>query len=128
MHCMNTGKHCRNRGAREIMNQRPKDRVFLWRTTNHCKWPNRITTMINRIDIHNGEIVRQAVIAQMVAKRSLGQTTVRINRATDAKVCFRADHGVGSLTHHSHGMTRQRAGKGDFRDAIGQRHYGGHRH
>jgi len=103
---MYTGQYCRNRRARHFMNQRAENRIFLRRTTHDRKRPDRIAAMVDSINIHDRKIMRQTVISQMIAERTFGQNAIRIDRATDAEICIRANHRAAIPTNHPQSSAR----------------------
>ena len=95
-------ENCGNRRAREIVNQRSEDRVFLRRPSDNREWPNGVFAMVDGIDIHHRKIVRQAVVAEMISEGTFRQLAIGIDCSADAEISFRTDHGAGSVANHSY--------------------------
>ena len=75
----------------QLVDELAEDRVFLRRPADDGERPDRVGAMIDVLDVQHREIVRQAVVAQMIAERSLGQLPLGIDRAGDAKVGLGVD-------------------------------------
>ena len=75
-------------GAGQFVDQVAKGCVFLWRSAHHGERPDRIGSVVYRLNFHNREIMRKAVISEMVSKRPFRQKSGRINNANDAKISF----------------------------------------
>ncbi len=107
------------------MNQCSEDRVFLRRSSNHCKGPDSVASVIDRIHFHDGKIMSQTVVSEMVPERSFGQQSIGIDGPGNAEVAFGTDHGSVWLPHHPHRALRQGSGKGHLGKVVGQRHHSG---
>ena len=66
--------------------ERPERRVLLGRAADRREWPDRTRAVIDPVDAEHGEVVRQAVIAKVVAERPLGFACVGIDRAADHEI------------------------------------------
>jgi hypothetical protein len=72
--------------------------------------------------------MRQAVIAQVIAKGAFGQLPVGIDRTGDTKVRFAIYGQPRAARDHADAMPAQGACKGEFGQAFGQWHHGRHAH
>ena len=81
----------RNRRAGDLVDQLGEHRVFLRRAADHGKRPDGIVAVIDVLDPQHRKIVRQTVIAQVVAERSLGQLPVGFEIAGDAEIGLGVD-------------------------------------
>ena len=84
--------------------------------------------MVDPLDDHHGEIVGQAVVTEVIAERPLGQLAAGVDVAADAEVGLGVDGQLLAHGDHGHAAAAQRAGEGQFAQAFGQRHHGGHGH
>src|SRR2546421_5388845 len=87
MNGLHSRQHGRNDIARKLMNELAECRVFLWWTAHDRKRPNRAGAVIDPLHLQHRKIMREAVIAQMVAEWTLRlEWSVRIDVPHNAKV------------------------------------------
>src|SRR4051812_17691850 len=73
------------------MYQLPKTGILLWRTAHDSKGPDCIFLCIYFMNTHHWKIMLQAVISQVVTKRTFGFIFAWIHFARDHKVGICAD-------------------------------------
>ena len=81
----------RNHRPGQLVDQLAEHRVFLRRAADHRERPDRVVAMVDALDQHHREIVRQAVVAQVIAEGSLGQLPRGVEVADDAEVGLGVD-------------------------------------
>ena len=118
----------RNRRAGQLVDQLAEDRVFLRRPADHRKWPDRVAAMVNVLHSHYRKLVGQAVVAQVIAERTLGLEPVGIEPASDAEIGLGVNRQLAVAADHRHPPPAQHAGEAEFAHALGQGHHGGHGH
>ena len=106
MHRVHAGNDGRNDRPGDLVDDLAERGVFLRRATDGRKGPDGVVAMKHALDVEHRKIVLQAVVAEMIAERSLGQQFLRIDGPADAEVGL--SHRAGS----SPGM-RNHAGYGD---------------
>ena len=84
--------------------------------------------MVDVLDLHHGEVVGQAVVAQVIAERALGLERVGHQPAGDAEVGLGGDRQLPGAADHRHAPAAEHAGQPQLAHALGQRHHGGQRH
>ena len=77
VHRMDAGEHAGNDRTGQLVDQCAERRVFLRRPSDRGKRPDRPVAVVDAFDAHHGKIVLEAVIAEMISKRSLGLADVR---------------------------------------------------
>src|SRR5690348_10332031 len=87
MHAVNARQHARNDWPGEFVDELAEDRIFLRRAADDRDRPDRAVAMIDMLDPKHGEIMRQTIVAEMVAEGALGEELVRDDGARDAEVC-----------------------------------------
>ena len=103
--------------------------VLLRRPADDRERPDRARAVIDCSTCSTGKIVRQRVVAQVIAERPFGQLPLGIDVAGDAEIGLGHDRQVrrgGEIMAHA--PPAQRAGEGHLRHPFGQRHHGGHGH
>src|SRR5205807_8608598 len=80
----------------------------------------------NPLDSQHRKIVREAVVTQMIAEQTLRQLAVAVDRAGNAEIRLGIDRQCARSTDHCHAPAAKHAGKRKLRDALRQRHDGGH--
>ena len=137
VHGVDAGNHLRNDRAGQLVDQLAEHRILLRRPAHHGERPDRAVAVIDVLDAKHGEIVRQAVVAQMVAERAFGQLLVRDRPCPQCRSRPRhrsaASAGCGSRrlasrADHRDAMAGQRTGKRQLGHAFRQRHHGGQHH
>ena len=78
----------RDRRAGKVVDQLAEDGVFLRRASDRCEEPDRIAAMINLVDLHDREVVPQAIVAKMVAEWSFGEDEIGIDCPRETEVGF----------------------------------------
>jgi len=73
------------------VDQPGEDGIFLRRPADHRKRPDRAVPVVHVLDAEHGKIVRQAVVAQVVAKGTFRLAGLRIEVAGDAEVGLGVD-------------------------------------
>src|SRR6476646_3984315 len=87
IHGLHTRQYAGDHIARQLMNELPKRGVLLRRPTDDYEGPNRAAAMIDPLDSQHRKIVRQAVIAQMIAEWAFRlERCLRIDMTNDAKI------------------------------------------
>ena len=99
--------------------------IFLRWPAYNCKWPDGIFTGVYFVDFHNREIMRKAVISQMITKWSFGFILVGIHLTSNYKIS------IGTYTkiifiNIPEPSSAQNTRKSHFTDAFGQGHYCGY--
>ena len=100
--------------------------VLLRRPAHHGEGPDGAGAVIDALDVQDGKVVRQTVIAQVVAERPLRQQPLRIDGAGDAEIGLGRDRQgqrVAAGVHQRDAPAAQGTGEGQFGQAFGQRHY-----
>jgi hypothetical protein len=69
---LHAGNLLGNYRAGQFVDQLAEDRVFLRRAADHRERPNRVAAMLDSLDTNDRKLVGQAVVAQVIAERSLG--------------------------------------------------------
>ncbi len=135
---MHARHHRRDRRTGQLMNDLAKRRVLLRRPPHNRERPHRVATVIHLLDPHHRKVVSQAVITQVITKRTLGQQSLGINRPHQAEIRLGRHRQVGAPADQPHPSTAQCPGKRQFGQSLGQGHHGreshhrgatnGHRH
>ena len=74
MHRVHARDHRRNDRAGDFVNDLAKRRILLRRPPDGRERPNRPIAMRDRLDVEDRKIVRETVVAEMIAKRSFGRS------------------------------------------------------
>src|SRR5436190_3727945 len=80
------GQHGWDHGARKLVDELAEDRVFLRRAADDGERPDRVVAMIYVFDAEDGKVVLQAVVAKVIAERTLGKELAGDHGAADAEV------------------------------------------
>ena len=122
---MHAFDHRRNGRSGDLVNDLPKRCVLLRRSSNNGEWPDRIASMVNRINVHHREVMLQAVITEMVAERAFGKLPVGINCAGDAEVRIRNERETvaGLPCDEPHASPPECPREREFGQSLGERHY-----
>ncbi len=91
MHGMNAGQDGGDDGASEFVDDLAEDRVFLRRAADDGERPDGTVAVIDALDAEDGEVVLQAVVAEVVAEGAFGQELVGDDGAADAEVGIGVD-------------------------------------
>src|SRR5215831_12369736 len=70
----------------QLMDDGTEPCVLLRRPADDGERPNRSFPVIDALDVQHREIVLQAVVAEVIAKRPLGQRALRIDGTNDAEI------------------------------------------
>ena len=107
------------------MNQLTKGRVLLRWPPHYRKGPNRVGTVIYRLNFHQRKIVSQTVIAEMISEGAFGFRFARY-RPNDTKISFSPNH-----VPLVHGVAEAPAGehpsKHELRQPLRKWHHCSHR-
>ena len=82
------GNDARDDGAGQLVDELAERRVLLRRPADHRERPDRPGPVVDRVHRHHREVVRQAVVAEVVAERPLGLGRGRVDGAGDDEVRF----------------------------------------
>ena len=127
---VDAGQHGGNDRAGQLVDQLAERRVLLRRTANGRERPDRVLADGTRHRPASPGSRASAVIAQVVAKRAFGLGGAGVDRAGDHEVGLGGERQpVARLGRpdHREPPAAERAGEGQFGEALGQRHHGGHR-
>jgi hypothetical protein len=83
--------------------------------------------MSHAINVEDGKIVREAVVAQMVAERALRQAAVRVDRAGDHEVSLGGKRQLPLGADHPQRSATQCSGEDQLGEAFRERHDRRHR-
>ena len=122
------GNHSRNYRAGQLVDELAEHRVFLRRATHHGERPDGVGAMIDALHQHHGKLVRQAVVAQVIAEGAFGQLPCGIEMPDNAEIGLGVDGQLIIAADHRHAAPAQHAGEGQLAGAFGQRHDGGQGH
>ena len=110
-----------DRPAGQFMNQFAEGRIFLRRSPDDRKRIDGLLLGIDFMHSHDGKRMDQAVIAQMISKRSLGLGFAGMDFSRNDKIRIVAD----AVTIHiavPEMSSRQQSGKSKLAHAFRQRH------
>ena len=127
---VDAGHHGGDHRAGQLVDDRAEAGVLLRRPADDGERPDRVRAVIDGLDVQDGKVVRQAVVAEVIAERPFGQLPVGIDRADDAEVGLGGD-GQAGLARRATMRTRRpprAAGEGQLRQPFRQRHDGGEGH
>ena len=107
------GDFGRDDGSGDFLDQGAKGGVFLWGSSDDGEGPNGVFAMIDMMDLEEGEIVFEAIVAKMIAERPFGFCLIGIDGSGDAEVGIGGDEKAitDGITKPSVG---QCPGEGDF--------------
>src|SRR5690606_9548406 len=88
---VNAGNLLGDDGRGDLVDQLSEGRVLLRRPADHGEGPDRIAAMPNLLDAQEGEIVDEAVVAEVIAERAFRSGLARVDRAGDDEVGIRRD-------------------------------------
>ena len=97
---VDAGEDGRDQRAGQLVDQLAERGVFLRRAADRGERPDRAGAVIDPLDPEDGEVVRQAVIAEVVAERPFGLAGVGVDGADDGEIGLGGDRqaAVGSRT------------------------------
>ena len=75
----------------QFVDQRAEHRVLLRRPADDREGPDGVLAVVHPLDDHHGEIVGQAVVAEVIAEGPLGQLAAGVDVAADAEVGLGVD-------------------------------------
>jgi hypothetical protein len=110
------------------MNELAEDRVFLRRAADDGERPDRAVAVVDAFDFEHGEVVCEAVVAEMVAKRAFGQQLVGNDRAADAEVGVGVNWQAIRAAEHTDAAAAECAGECELAHSFWQWQYGGEHH
>ena len=128
MNRLHSSNDRRNDRPRDLVNDVAEACVFLRWPTDDSERPNRAVAVIHLFDTQHREIVGQAVIAEVIAKRPFRFNAVRIDGANNAEVSICSNRQRSMLPSHSHSPSAQCPGKSQFTHSFRQRHHRCQRH
>src|SRR5690606_24546912 len=100
-------------------------RVLLRRTADHGEGPDRIPPMVDAMHAQHGEVVAQAVVAEVVAEGTLGLFLVGVHRAGDDEVRIGGDAETLVVVEVAEAPPAERAGEGERGEPPGPGHHRG---
>src|SRR5216683_5717758 len=127
--CMHARHDRRNDRASQFMDDLTEARVLLRRTAYDGERPDGAGSVIDSLNVEDGEVVSETVVTEVVAERALGQEFVRFDRTYNAEIhlgrnrkewCWAA--AIGRRVYHLDSTPAQRPGERQFRHPLGQRH------
>src|SRR5262245_60766460 len=77
--------------AGQLVDQLAEDGVFLGRAADNGERPDRTGAMKDALDAKDGEVVGQAVVAKVIAKRTLGERAARVEGPADTEIRLRVE-------------------------------------
>ncbi len=125
MHSFDSRHQVRDCRTGHFMDKGPKSRILLGRTANRGEGPDRIWAVINMSHPHDRKIMSQAVIAQVVTKRTFRTGLIRKNVTTETEVSLRRCQQAVRRCNNLQSMPSQQAGESQLRHPLRQGHYGG---
>ena len=118
---LETGNLNRNHRPGNLVDKQTKCRIFLRGTTHNSKGINSVSPVPNIFDVEHGKIMRQAIIPQMIAKRTLGFGLAGMNHTSNNKIGFRRNN-TGIPARIAKPTPGQTPGKNELGQTLGQRH------
>src|SRR5438046_2572065 len=115
MHGFHSGQYRGNYIARQLVNELAKRRILLRRSADDGERPYGALAMIDTLDPQHWKLVREAVIAQVIAEgtfRLLGGA--RIDAADNAKIGFSINGQLARAANERNAITGKRAGERQF--------------
>ncbi len=126
---VDAGQDGRDQGAGQLVDQLAERGVFLGRSADRGERPDGAGSVVDALDLEDREVVRQAVIAQVVAERPFGLAGVGVDGADDGEVGLGGDRQAAErVADHPDSMAAQGPGEAQLGQALGQRHHGGDGH
>jgi hypothetical protein len=108
MHFVDAGNNRRDNRSGKLVNERAEAGVFLRRPADDRERPDRVGPMKDLVDDEHREVVNPRVIAEMIAERSFGKRTTRVNRAGDDKIRRGMDRRSGRLRNQRNATPAKR--------------------
>jgi len=100
---LHPGDDGRDDWSRQFVDDRAEAGVFLRRPADDGERPDGVVAVIDVLDVQHGEVVRQRVVAEVVAERAFGQLPLRIDGAGNDEVGVGGEgqppHPPGPLSH-----------------------------
>src|ERR1039457_3777197 len=121
---MYTGNKCRDQGTGQFMNEGAKSSIFLWRTTDGSKGPDRPFPVKALLHPDHWKVVGKAVISQVVAERSFREGSPRIDDAAYAEIGLGRDRQLSGPADQFPASPSQKPREGKFRHTLRQKHDG----
>ena len=117
-------QHRRDHRPGEFVDQPAELRILLRRPPHHRERPNRIAATGDGLDFQYRKRMRQAVVSQMIAERPLGQQSLRIDRAANAKIRIGQQRQADAVrvANQPRPPTAQEACEAQLAHPLGQRH------
>src|SRR5690606_37528614 len=88
---VDAGNHRGDGGAGEFVDELAEGGVFLRGAADDGEGPDGIVPVVDAVHVEHGEIVLEAVVAEVVAEGAFGQQALGIDRAADAEVGLGVD-------------------------------------
>ena len=90
------GDHAGDDRPGQLVDQGAEGRILLGRPAHRGERPDGTVAVVDPVDAEHGEVVGEAVIAEMVAERTLGLASIRIDGPRDDEVGL-GRHGQATL-------------------------------
>ena len=97
------------------------------RATDDGEGPDGVLSSQDRFDLKDGKIVREGVIAEMVAERPFRELPMGIDRPDDGEVGLRGDGKTIGPLDERESMAAQNPRETELTHPLGQGHDGGNR-
>lgn len=129
MHGVDTRQERGDEGSGQLVHELTEDRVLLRRTSDHRERPHGVVAVIYAVHAEKGEVVGEAVVAQVIAERSFALALAGLHFPEQAEIRIGVDRqGPIRLARQAHAPAAQHAGKGQLGHALGKRHHGSQGH
>ena len=80
---MNSGHHGGDHGAGQVVNDLAEAGILLRRPADYRKGPDGLGAVVDSLDLEDGEVVHQTVVAEVVAEGAFGELAVVSDGRTD---------------------------------------------
>ena len=121
---VDAGEDGRDQRAGDLVDQLAERRVRLGRSADDGERPDRVRAVCYPVHPHHREVVRQAVVPEVVAEWSFKFRSRWVDRPRDAKIRLGRDRQARHRSGQPHPPPAQGAGEQQFRHPFGQRHHG----
>ena len=118
---LDAGKLLWGEAFHDLVDEVAKAGVLLGRPAHDREVPDRVLAVIHVFDLHDGEIVGQGIISQVVAKGPLGLFHALADRARNDKIGIGGQH-MPIFARIAKAPAPQHAGKGELGKPLRQRH------
>src|SRR4051812_13868125 len=86
MHCADAGDQGWHNWPGQFMNKLAERRVFLRWAADRGERPDRARAVVNLVNAQHRKIMRERIVAQVIAEGAFGQLSIRVDRPADAKI------------------------------------------